>query len=413
MNILIVSQYFWPESFRINDLVAGLSGRGHGITVLTAVPNYPGGKFFKGYGLFRNTAQQYQGARVVRVPIIPRGKGRGPELFLNYLSFVASACLLAPFRCRDPYDLIFIFEPSPITVALPALLLKRLRGKPVMFWVQDLWPESLTATGAVRSGWILDKVAAMVRFIYRRCDKILISSGSFRESVLQHAGDPEKIAYFPPSAEEVYQPVFQRPQADLVENLPAGFRVMFAGNIGAAQDFRTLITAAGKLNPYKDIHWLIVGEGRLRSWAEGYAAELGLRDNVHFLGRHPLEAMPAYFASADALLVSLRKEPIFAQTVPSKVQSYLASGRPVIAALDGEGAELILEAGAGFSCPAGDADLLAQAVLKMYRSSKAEREQMGRNGRTFYESNFGREMLLDKLELWMQELVPAAGKEPP
>jgi len=404
MHILVVTQYFWPENFRINDLVSGLIERGHSVTVLTAIPNYPEGTFFDGYGFFSNTSQDYLGAKVVRVPIIPRGKGGGARLAFNYLSFIASACLLAPFRCKEAYDLIFIFEPSPVTVALPALLLKKLFKIPVMFWVQDLWPESLAATGAVTSKKILRKVAEIVKFIYRRCDKILITSQSYRESIEHHSGDPKNIVYFPQSAEDVFQPIIEKLPISALKQLPPGFWIMFAGNIGAAQDFQTLMATAERLKCHEDIHWLIVGDGRMRAWVESDVKTRGLSNNVHFLGRHPLEAMPDFFSYADALLVTLKKEPIFALTIPAKIQSYLACGRPVIAALDGEGARIIEDAGAGLTCPAENSELFAQVVLKMYQTPKVEREKMGVNGRAYYESNFGRGMLLDKLVLWMNEL---------
>lgn len=405
MHIIVVTQYFWPENFRINDLVSGLIERGHSVTVLTGIPNYPEGTFFAGYGIFSNTSQDYHGVKVVRVPLVPRGKGGGVRLVLNYLSFVLSACFLAPFRCRAQYDLVFIFEPSPVTVALPALFLKYLRKIPVMFWVQDLWPESLAATGAVTSRWILDVVAGIVRFIYRNCDKILITSQSFKKSIEHHDGKPENIIYFPQSAEAIFQAVAEKQAAAVLDSIPPGFWIMFAGNIGAAQDFKTIIASAEKLKEYEDIHWIIVGDGRMREWAENEAKNHGLSNNFHFLGRHPLEAMPAFFTHADALLVSLKKEPIFALTIPSKIQSYLACGKPVIGVLDGEGANIIEEAGAGFTCPCGAPDALAQAVLKMYETPKPEREKMGAKGRAYYDANFDRNMLLDRLDGWMRELV--------
>lgn len=405
MHVLVVTQYFWPENFRINDLVSGLIERGHSVTVLTGIPNYPEGRFFSGYSLFRNMSQKYHGAKVVRVPLIPRGNGGGVKLALNYLSFVLSACVLAPFRCRAQYDLIFIFEPSPVTVALPALVLKLLHKIPIMFWVQDLWPESLAATGAVTSRRILDVMAAVVRFIYLRCDKILITSQSFRKSIEFHGGKPENIIYFPQSAEDIFRPIAEKQDVSACNSIPPGFWIMFAGNIGAAQDFQTIIATAEKLKGHEDIHWVIVGDGRLREWVESEVRTLGLSDKFHFLGRHPLEAMPAFFSHADALLVTLRKEPIFALTIPAKIQSYFACGKPVIAALDGEGAMIIEEAGAGAICPAESPDALVSAILKMYEIPKCEREKMGMNGRKYYEANFDRNMLLEKLDQWMKELV--------
>lgn len=402
MHILVVTQYFWPENFRINDLALGLLERGHQVTVLTGVPNYPDGSLFDGYGYF-NKRQDYHGVKVVRVPLIPRGKSGGLRLALNYISFALTASIAGPFLCKGEIDQIFVFEPSPITVGIPALILKTLKSAPVLFWVQDLWPESLSATGAVKSKIVLALVACLVKYIYRRCDRILVQAKSFYGSIQQQGGEKDRIFYFPNSAESI----FTTPSSTsaYIPQLPEGFKIMFAGNIGAAQDFETIIAAAESLQLYKDIHWIIVGDGRMRGWSEAEVRKRGLGNNFHFLGRYPLEAMPAFFSHADALLVTLKKEPIFALTIPSKIQSYLSCGRPVIAALDGEGANIIEEAGAGFTCPGGAPDALTQAVLKMYATPKPEREKMGAEGRAYYEANFDRDMLLDRLDVWMRDLV--------
>lgn len=401
MNILIVTQYFWPENFLINDLSVDLAERGHNVTVLTGSPNYPKGNFFDGYGVF-NRPQVFHGVKVLRVPIIPRGKGGGLRLALNYASFALTGSILGPFLCKDKYDLIFVFEPSPFTVGIPAVILKSLKSAPVFFWVQDLWPESLSAAGAVKSGILLALIEKMVRSIYRRCDRILIQSRSFFDSIVRLGGNPDKILYFPNSAENIFHSPL--PMPGTLPPLPEGFRIMFAGNIGAAQDFGTIISAAEILCDFPDIQWIIVGDGRMRQWAEQEVKKRRLEGCFHFLGRHPLETMPSFFASADALLVSLKKESIFALTIPSKVQSYLACGRPVIAALDGEGARIIDDAGAGFSCPAETPEALAGIVIKMYRTPQSERELMGTSGRRYYQENFDRKLLLGRLEQWMQNL---------
>lgn len=404
MNVLIVSQYFWPENFRINDLVQGLCQRGHQVTVLTGLPNYPEGRILPGYGLFGKRREEYCGATVVRVPMLPRGKGGGLRLALNYLSFAFFASMLGPFRCRGKYDVIFVYEPSPITVGLPALRLKKFKKAPIVFWVQDLWPESLSATGAVRSPWILRRVERLVRFIYRGCDRVLVQSESFVPSIEKLGVSRDRMAYFPNSAEELYQPVALPEDAPERAGLPQGFRVMFAGNIGAAQDFGTILGAAERLKSCPDIQWLILGDGRMLPWVRDEIEKRGLGASVHLLGRHPVEAMPRYFSLADAMLVTLKKEPIFALTIPSKVQSYLACGRPIIAALDGEGARVIREAGAGVAAPAEDDAGLAEAVLRMYRMEKDEREQLGANGLRYFRDNFERTMLLDRLEGWLHEM---------
>lgn len=405
MNILIVTQYFWPEDFRINDLALGLHEKGHKITVLTGIPNYPSGKFFSGYSFLKPFQQEYKGIRVLRVPLVPRGNGKGWRLGLNYISFAFNAIVLIPFYLFKKYDLIFVCQYSPVTVGIPAIVLKKLRGTPIMFWIQDLWPESLSATEAVKSLWILDMVRKMVRFIYRNCDVILLQSKGFFDYLKDEGVNYCKLKYFPNWAEDLYRPVPKSKSLPEIKGLPEGFRIMFAGNIGAAQDFGTILNAAEKLRDYQDIHWLILGDGRMREWVEKEVIRRELEGNFHLLGRHPVESMPGYFSCSDVLLVTLKSELIFSLTIPSKVQSYLACGRPIIAALEGEGARVVEKSKSGLVCSPEDGNALAKAVLEMYNTSSSERQTMGFNGRAFYESNFERKMLLGLLETWMLELI--------
>jgi glycosyltransferase involved in cell wall biosynthesis len=405
MRILIISQYFWPEEFRINEFSRMLAERGHQVTVLTGIPNYPGGSFFPGYRFIRNKTENYEGIKIIRVPLLSRGKGGGFRLALNYFSFAFFASILGPFKCRDPYDVVFVYEPSPITVGLPAIVMKKIKSAPIVFWVQDLWPESLSATGAVKSRYILKMVEHLVRFIYSCCDLILVQSRVFINAISSMGIEQSKIKYFPNSAEEIFS------QADGVAKLsqgikfPEGFRIMFAGNIGAAQDFETILTAAELIKKHADIHWVIVGDGRMFSWVQEQIKLRQLSQTVHLLGRHPVEAMPSFFSRADVMLVTLRKEPIFALTVPAKVQAYMASARPIIAALDGEGARTIEEAGAGLVCPSENAEMLAETVLKVYHMDQVQRKKMAMQGRKYFEDNFEPNKLIDDLECWLTELT--------
>ncbi len=408
MNILIVTQYFWPENFRINDVALGLKEKGHTVTVLTGQPNYPGGRFFPGYGLVTKTEEQYEGIRILRVPLIPRGNGGPLRLFGNFCSFALSASLLGPWRCHDTYDVILVFEPSPVTVGIPAVVLKKLWGTPILFWVQDLWPESLSATGATESKWILRRVESMVRWIYRHCDKILVQSEAFRGPIERLGVIRENIAYFPNSAEAFYRPVSFDGETSEYDKLPRGFRVMFGGNIGKAQGFETIVGAAELLKDLTDIHWIIVGDGRMFSWVRDQVRRRNLDQTVHLLGRFPAEEMPRYFALADALLVTLRSQPIFSLTIPAKVQSYLACGKPIIATLEGEGARIIQEAGAGLTARPEDSRALADAVLAMYRTPAEARMVMGRNGRMYFETHFERGLLLERLDRWMTDVKGAS-----
>jgi len=402
MRILILSQYFWPENFRINDLAKGLKDRGHEVEVLTGLPNYPAGKIFEGYGWKSQRTEIFEGSiKVHRVPLIPRGRGRGLELFLNYISFALSASLLGPWRCRRSYDVIFVFEPSPITVGIPALVLKYLKGIPIVFWVQDLWPESLSATGAIRASWALKVVKSFVRFLYRHCDRVLVQSQSFIEKVIAIGAEPKSTFYFPNWAESFYQPVSEVRSAVISSDQP--FRLVFAGNIGAAQSFSTILGAAEQLKGLKDLHWIIYGDGRERPWMQEQIQKRGLAETVQWMGFQPPEKMPEIFSKADALLVTLRRDPIFAMTIPSKVQSYLACGKPILASLEGEGARVIEESGAGFVTEPENAESLAQLAERFYKMSAFERAQMGSAGRAYFEKNFEREKLITQLEEWLCE----------
>ncbi|HDL85134.1 MAG TPA: glycosyltransferase WbuB [Candidatus Acetothermia bacterium] len=408
MRVLIVTNHFWPENFRINDLALGLRARGHEITVYTGVPDYPEGRFYPGYGVWRRHAEEYEGIKVRRFPLIPRGKGRGRNLLLNYVSSCLMACLLVPLYCRDRYDVIFVFDTSPVTIGIPAIVMQQLRSIPMLFWVLDLWPESLAATGAIRSERLLGAVRRVVRFIYRRCDRILVSSRGFFENIKKVGGYTGEIEYFPNWVEPEYVEALPARDGDELPALPDGFRVMFAGNIGAAQDFETILRAAELIAENGDIHWVILGDGRRFEWVRKEVQRRGLGDQFHLLGCFPPEAMSRFFGEADVMLVTLKREPIFSLTIPGKVQSYMASGKPIIAALDGEGARLVDEAHCGLNCPAESPGQLAQCVLAMYRMSAGERDGMGSNALTYAQEHFDREKLFDRVERIMLEVTRAS-----
>ncbi len=404
MHILIITQYFWPENFRINDLASGLVERGNRVTVLTGIPNYPEGHFFPGYGVFKRTREEYKGMSIVRIPVIPRGKGGSLRLIVNYFSYTMSACLLAPFLLRSHFDVIF-FTLSPLTEGIPALLLKKIKRVPIMFLVQDLWPESLSATGVVTHSFALKIVEKLMRLLYKGCDRILVQSRSFISPIEGRGADKERIAYFPNYAEELYSPVQVRSDAPERAIIPKGFIVMFAGNIGSAQDFPTILRAAERLKFLTDIQWVIIGDGRMRPWVEAQVRERRLEKCVHLIGRYPLETMPCFFSLADVLLVTLKNEPIFCFTVPGKVLSYMACARPIVAAINGEVTRIIEESSAGIACAAENPEALADSILKMHGMTDTERLKMGQKGRMYFEMNFERNRLIDVLNGWMHEMV--------
>ena len=406
MKILIVSQYFWPEQFRINDLVQGLKERGNDLSVLTGLPNYPSGKLFDGYGWWNKRYDQMDGVPIYRVPIFLRRQGRSWQLALNYLSFVFWGCLLGSwFLRKQNFDVIFVYEPSPFTVGIPGMLMRRLKNAPMFFWVQDLWPESLSAAGAIRSPIILQAVRLMVKWIYHNCDRVLVQSEAFIEPAVLAGAERQRILYYPNWAESFYRPL-SASEAPLQEvNFPEGFRVMFAGNLGEAQSLETIVDAADRLKAVSGIKWIIIGDGRRSNWVQQEVRRLGLDDRVTFFGRYAAELMPYFFASADALLITLKADDVFAQTIPSKLQSYMACGKPLLAALHGEGARVIREASAGYVVAAEDGRGLAEAVLRLYHTPEAERSIMGDQARKYYETHFERNRLISLLEQWMLEII--------
>lgn len=404
LRVLIVTQYFWPESFRINDLAIGLKNRGHEVTVLTGLPNYPQGKLYPGYE-YSTSKEHYQGLDVIRVPMVTRGSSKGLRLILNYLSYALSACVLGPRLCRGPIDAIFVFQPSPFTVALPALVMKRVLRAPILFWVQDLWPESLKAADAVRSGWLLGLVDRLVRYVYRRCERVLVQSRGFVSYIQTQGVEPERIRYFPNSAETFFTPLSPEKCREEDRELPAGFRILYTGNIGVAQAFDTVLDAAERTRHVSEVQWVVIGDGRDGARVCKAIAERGLGATVHMMGSRPVETIPRYLAVADVLMVSLKRDPAFAETIPSKVQSYLACGKPILAALEGEGARVIQDSRSGAVCPPEDAEKLAAEALKLYAMSPFERLGLGVNGRKYFEAHFDSAHLLDQLETWITEVT--------
>jgi glycosyltransferase involved in cell wall biosynthesis len=396
MRILILTQYFWPENFRINDLAIALKERGHDVTVFTGKPNYPKGVFYEGYTFFNKRVEFWNGIKVYRAPIFPRGKGKGFQLFVNYISFAIFASLKLLF-IRDKFDKIFVYEPSPITIGIPGILAKYKFKAPMYFWVQDLWPESISAAGGIKNKSVLTVLNWLTRLIYKHSKKILVQSKAFIPYILNQNIEKTKLVYYPNSTENYFEKLSA--DQELLKTLPTGIKLMFAGNIGEAQSFDTLLKASLILKrELIDVKWLILGDGRMKEYVNQKIKEFDLVNNFYLLGSFPSTEMPKYFSCADALIVSLKKDPIFALTIPSKIQSYLACGKPIITSLDGEGSKIIEEANAGFTTPSEDYKGLVANIKKLIALSKEEQKILGQNGRDYFNSEFEREILVDKLE---------------
>jgi len=395
MKILIVSQYFFPENFRINDFANGLVEKGNSVTVLCGIPNYPTGKYFKGYGLLKKKKEIYNKIKIIRVPLIPRKKGKGIELLFNYISYLISASIQVVFIAKSNFHAIFVHEPSPITVGIPAIVLKKIKKIPIYFWALDLWPESIKSAGNVNSRLIYFFALKITKFIYKHSDKILVSSEGFIQSIINKGVPKHKIIFFPQWAESIFNPKITK-KLKYKTTFPDGFIVMFAGNIGEAQDFESILKSADHLRSEKSIYWIIIGSGRKENWVKQEIKNRKLEHNVWLLGRFPIEEMPELYAYSDALLVSLKKEKIFSLTIPAKIQSYLASAKPILTMLDGEGSKVVNDSKSGYAAKSGDAIILAENVRKMYQLNKNELLKLGINGRKYYERHFDRDLLLNK-----------------
>jgi glycosyltransferase involved in cell wall biosynthesis len=397
MRVLVVSQHYWPEAFRINEVVESLQEAGCEVTVLSGQPNYPKGQVFPGYrAMSCRVERHHAGYDIYRVPLVPRGSSGALRLIGNYLSFVADASIFGAWMLRrQRFDAIFVYGVSPILQVIPAILLKRTTGAALVAWVQDLWPQSLEVTGFVRNRHALALVEKVVQWIYRRCDLLLTQSEAFVPTVRALSGGTA-VAYHPNPGELAIGRAAPYPDAAPALVLKPGFNVVFAGNLGTVQALDTLLQAAVQLQAQTDIHITLIGDGSRLAWLKDEITRRQLH-NVSLPGRFAPQDMPRILEQADALLVSLVRSPTMEQTVPSKLQAYLAAGRPVIASLDGEGARVVLEAGAGVACPAEDAGALAKAILDLKHAPPEALQSMGIAGRRYYTQHFEPSMLAKRL----------------
>lgn len=394
-KILFVCQYFYPETFRGNDVAFHLAEKGHDVHVITGTPNYPAGKFFAGYGIFKKRHEVVRGVKVTRLPIVPRGADNKIMLMLNYFSFLIVGSLYMLWHTIfHKYDLVFCQQLSPVMMSMPAVMYKRIRRVPLYTWVLDLWPESLTAAGGINNKHVLGFFDWFVKKEYKHSDKILTSSRSFDQSILAYGDYKDKIVYFPQWGDGVSN----SPLEFDLPKMPEGFVVMFAGAVGEAHGMECNLKAALLTKENKNIHWVIVGDGRKLEWVQKFVKENGLEETVHTLGRFPSETMPFFFDKADVMLVSLTDSPLFNLYAPAKISSYMASGKPIIACLNGEGGEVVKDAKCGWCVKAGDSEGLAMLVTELYGMDKSIFAEKGANGLKYYNEFFEKEKCLRKLD---------------
>lgn len=399
MRVLVVSHYYWPESFRINQVVEDLIAAGAEVTVLTGHPSYPEGRTFPGYDARTMMRERHPaGYAICRVPVVPRGSGGAIRLVLNYLSFVVTGILCGSWMLRGRgFDVVFVYANTPVVQGFVGIWFKWIKRARLVQWIQDLWPQALSATGFVRSAVALDVVRSVVGVMYRRSDLILGQSHAFVDYIGRDAG-AVPVAFFPNPGEH--------PQASLSERavrLPAGkFNIVFGGNLGTVQAMDTVVAAASLLRARPELHFTLFGSGSMADWIRREIDARGLT-NLAMGGRQPPEAMPAIYAQASALLLTLKNDVLLSQTIPSKLQSYLSTGVPVVAAVNGEAADIVRAAGAGVTCAAEDPAALAESLLALAAMPAAEREQMGVAGCRFFAAHYRPEALAEKLMAYFRD----------
>lgn len=398
-HILVIAQYFYPEQFRINDICIEWIKRGYQVTVLTGIPNYPIGKYFTGYNLFKKRRETFHNIDIIRIPIVPRGKN-SVMLALNYLSFVISGFFWMIFT-RIETDFVFIYEVSPMTQALPGVWYAKKRKVPCYLYVTDLWPENVEIVAGIKNKGIIQVIGAMVDYIYKRCDRIFTSSESFIDAIHTRGIENSKLEFWPQYAEEYYKPISGE---DIeIPEIPKDniFNIIFAGNIGFAQGLDVLPDAAKilKENCIK-VRFNIVGDGRYKDRLISRVFENKVEDMFNFINKQHPSKIPLFMAVCDATLICLSKSKVFSITLPAKTQSCLACGIPIIVSADGEIQEVIKKSKSGLYSDAGDAIGLARNIQTLISLPKTKLLEMSRNAVIYNNMNFNKDTLLNQMDKW-------------
>ena len=398
MNILIVTQYFWPENFKINEVAIYLKEKGHKVTVLTGKPNYPEGKFYNGYSFLKPPSEFYNGIEIFRLPTIPRGKNNALKLILNYLFFPFIGRIVWSRMLKDKsFDIIFVCQLSPVFVGLLGARIKKKLKVPMVMWVLDLWPDSIFAASRIKPFFIEKTLKLIVNRIYHSCDKIFVSSKPFYKSIVKYNYLEKNIFHIPNWADDDVNTLTSK-EIEKLPILSKGFNILFAGNIGDAQDIDTILNSFEHLKSINDIKMIFIGDGRKRSWLENQIIERNLTNQVFWLGSFPSNTMQYFYNNASVLLASLKPNPVFELTVPAKIQSYMANKKPILSMLSGAGNDIVDEANCGIIVKSGDTESLVKAIKKLHNLTFDELESMGLRGYYYYLENFEKTKILTRLE---------------
>ncbi len=404
MRILILSQWYPPEpAVLIEELAQTLHSLGHEIIVLTGLPNYPSGNLYPGYKIHLWQRETVAGILVTRVALYPDHSQSGLKRVLNYISFSLSATLLGWWKMPRP-DVIFVYHP-PLTVGLPAIILAKLWRIPFVYQVQDMWPETLQATGMVKNSTILRLVGGFAKWIYSRATTICVISPGFKQNLIAKGVPSEKIHVVSNWIDaDLFDTGVLDPNLMNRLELNGHFNIMFAGNMGEAQELEAVVWAASMLGEFKDIQFVFVGDGVALPRLQALAKAMNLT-NIRFLGRFPPQSMPQLYTSADVLLVHLKDDPLFRITIPHKILDYLGAGKPILAGVRGDAAQVVVDAGAGIVCEPEDPEAIAAAVRYLYYLPEDDRKLMGDNGVLAAKTIYSRNVLVEKVEALLFQVV--------
>ena len=391
-HILVISQYFYPEPFRINDIAQEWVKRGYKVTVLTGIPNYPEGKFYPGYSWTKRRKETWNGIDIIRIPLISRGHS-SLRLILNYYSFVVSGWFWKSFTSLKP-DLIFTFEVSPMIQALIGKWFSKRRKIPNYLYVQDLWPENLKVVGGIRNKRVLNHYQRMSDKIYKSCTKIFATSPSFVKAIQERVEDKEKVLYWPQYAEDFYHPVERKVVPEIPDD--GRFKIIFTGNIGEAQGLDILPKVARLVDD--SVCFVLVGNGRYK---EQLIKDIeDVKEKFIFIERQPAERIPALLAACDVAFLSFMDSPLFEKTIPAKLQSYMACGMPILASASGETKRIIEEAQCGICCELGNAEQLFKSITLL---KQTDISIMGKKSSNYIKSYFNKEVLMNQMDSLLGE----------
>lgn len=405
-RILVVCQRFWPESFRVNDVCESLIEKGYEVDVLCGMPNYPTGQLFDGYTYFKNRRQHHNGMNIHRVFEVPRGNNSNFRIILNNLAFPIASMFHLPRLLTKKYDKIFIYELSPVMMALPGILLGKMKKIETTMWVIDIWPDNLFSYLKVNNRHMRRFATVVSNWHYRNVDKIVALTEPMEHKLAKVSGLPKsRITNLPQACEKLYEEEII--DKKLQKKYAKGFNILFTGTITPILSFDTVVDAATILKDkgYTDINWVIVGGGTSIQWLKDETKARGLAKNFFFEGIVPKEEIPRYTTNAaDALLSTLIKNELMEVTVPAKIGSYLATGKPLILSMNGEASRLINDViKCGFASPAEDAEALANNVIKLYKMSPKERQALGKKARDYHFKHLERNLVMNKLEKFILE----------